>query len=203
MLMKGQPVHEGHIMTIRLANALHPVFTVLASQKEPHLEATKLSELGAAANQSDYRARNYKHVFSRELRDKIFRAGLDDSIQVHQVNTANLWRYLDNAMREGAEGKITLVVGQKEIDEGRYNDQLARYGSHLELAPFEMQAGGLSATQIRQWVKDGDVVKLREAYSFIPNEIERESIVQQMLREWKAVDEKAQELLARKRPRAG
>jgi hypothetical protein len=199
MLMKGQPVHEGHIMTIRLANALHPVFTVLASQKEPHLEATKLSELGAAANQSEYRARNYKHVFSRELRDRIFRAGLDESVQVHQVNTVNLWRYLDKAMRDGAEGKITLVVGQKEIDEGRYNEQLARYGSHLELAPFEMQAGGLSATQIRQWIKDEDVVKLREAYSFIPNEIDREGIIQHMIREWKAVDEKAQSLLPKKK----
>lgn len=208
VLMKGQPVHQGHVEMIKLASEQFAKLSVVASEKAPNLEADKTTALGAAANLTEYRARQYKHVFSNELRGRIFGAALPD-VDVHQVSTVLLWKYLETAQRYGLEGKIKLVVGQKEIDEDRYNEQIGRFGSHLELAPIALQAGGISATEIRALVKeaaDGSrpaVAKLNSAYAFIENELERKNIILEMVREWKAVDEKAQSLLAQKKPKAG
>lgn len=202
-LMKGQPWHSGHFKMLRLGQEREGPVVVVASSKAPNLKAETWKSLGAADTLGKLRERNYKHVFSGKVRRELFAAGLSGQteVQVFYTATHDMWRYLKIAQENGLSGKIRLLVGQKEIDEGRYSAEVARFADHVELVAVPLQEEGLSATMIRALIKDaalGDALaleKLDEAYSCIADETERKKLITSMLKEWKAVDRAARRIL--------
>lgn len=208
VLMKAQPMHAGHVQMIKLAIESFGAVAVLASNKAPNLDSENIQSLGAATTLKKYKSRDYTHVFSNDLRNQILKSALEETLATwNQINTLDLWKYLALAKSLNLAGKIRLVVGQKEVDEGRYDFQLSQYSDHLELAPLPLQEGGISATQIRKLIKDAALgsktarQELENHYGFIQSEWKRTQIVRGLLREWKALDKKAQELLAEKKPK--
>lgn len=207
VVMKGQPPHSGHIEMIKKAvelNAGGAVY-VIASDKKPDLQAKTWKELKAADTKKDLAARNYKYVFSQELRRRILEAGLQGRAQVHIVGIDEFWGYIRRAKAAGAEGAVKLVVGQKEMDEHRYDAQFKEYAAQLEPLVMGMQEDGISATDVRDALrryclgsraeKKEAKLTLDAALSAIPSKAKRAAILRQMAAEWKAVDEAAQRLL--------
>lgn len=205
-LMKGQPWHPGHFKMLGIGQVEYGSVLVVASNKAPDLKADTGKALGAAETLKLLGQGIYKHVFGVKLRKKLFNAGIGDNPNVHAffMNTGDMWRYLKIAKEKGLPGKIRLIVGQKEADEGRYNDQLARYPDHFEVTAIPLQENGISATAIRALIKraaSGDaeaLEELNEVYSFVSEDKERESFISSMLREWKAVDRAAKRILEAK-----
>jgi len=71
--------------------------------------------------------------------------GPEEKVESYQIGISQLWSYLETAKRLKLPGKIRLVVGQKEVDEGRYQEQLELYPDQLELYPVPPQDDGISA----------------------------------------------------------
>lgn len=208
LVMKGHPVHAGHIAMIRKTieeSNRRDVF-ILLSDKGPNLNAATWKEFGAAERKKDLQDKNYTYVFGAELRAKILRAALGPNAKVFPISTARLWKdYLPVAKAQNLPGKIVLAVGKKEIDAGRYDTQISEFGNQLSLLPIAEQEGGLSGTQVREALKAIHYGSPKEAASArkllessmsgIQDESTRKALIEEILAEWKKVDETAVKLL--------
>ncbi len=194
---KLQPPHAGHIALIGAAivqlGADH-VF-VIPSSKEPNPYAESWQELGVADTKKELVAGNYRHVFSQKLREEILRSGLAAGVRIEPMDSRAFWSHLKHAQDNNRRGQVALIMGQKEIDAGRYQEQLARFGSHLRALPIAMQEGGISGTSVRRAIKSlhehGDIASyefLVRAFAFIPKVKDRNRIIGQLLYEWKLVE---------------
>jgi hypothetical protein len=194
---KMQPPHAGHIAMLGAAIAEFGVENVfiMPSDKAPDLTADNWKDLGVAERKRDLAEGNFTHVFSPELREKILRHGLPDEANIHFANTSTFWRYLARATRRNSRGEVALIMGQKEIEEGRYRKQLERFRGYVRPHAIDMQRDGLSATDVRQAIKMvhngmGNLeayLFLQQALEFIPPK-ERDRIIGQLIKEWSAVE---------------
>jgi hypothetical protein len=191
-LCKVQPVHVGHIEIVLAALAslgLSKVY-VVPSAKGPNLSAESWQGLGLAATRTALRARQFTYAFSRALREEILRQGLPAGTKIAFAETSAFMGYLKGAEEEGRRGKVALLMGEKELVAGRYDELLKRYPDHLRAMPMAMQAGGLSATRVRAAIESlherGDKASydfLCEAYAFLPPKV-RKGIIGRLLWEW-------------------
>ena len=204
VVMKGQPIHAGHVAMIRAAverqrgqGDVH----VILSDNAPNLAAETWKGLGAAGTKRELIARDYKYVFDAALRQKILTLALGPGVSVHVEKTSVFRNHVAGAKAQELPGKVKRVVGQKEIDEGRFADEFRALGSHLEPLVIDMQEGGLSGTQVRAAVKDLALhgspsarALLERALGPVP-EAERAGLIAEMVAQWRRVDHKAQALL--------
>lgn len=210
VLMKGQPVHSGHIEMIKKAAAANggkPVF-VAVSHKMPNLGASDWKELKITRTKKELAAGDYTYVFSQALRRDILEAGLGSDANVHFLDTETFWGYLRRAREDKAQGKVKLVVGRKEMTEHRYDFQFQEFKDQLEPLVVEMQEGGISATQVRAALKlqvrgtaaEKKAAKktLEAALASIPKKTDRQKFLKRMAEEWRAVDEIARGVLEKK-----
>lgn len=191
-LGKFQPLHAGHVANIGAAAAAFGPENVhvIASNKEPDLEATNWKDMGIAKRKKDLLSGDYVHVFSQELRQEIFRLGLPEGVNLKFADIAAFWSYLNWARARNLEGNIFFMMGQKEMKAGRYRQQLERFKTHLVPHPLPMQLGGMSGTQVRQAIKSlherGDLASyyfLLSAFAFVPKKMQ-DPIIGQSLKEW-------------------
>lgn len=209
IVMKGQPIHSGHLQMIKQTVARNPgkEIYLLVSDKNPNLQATEWKELKLADTKKALTARDYTYIFDTELRRQILKASVGDLVKVHFGSPNEFWSYVERAHTEGLTGKVKLVVGQKEMDEGRYTDLLARLSENLEPEVIDMQEGGISATQVRAALKNwnlGTVEEKKAAYAFlekayseIKSESTRKNLIDQMLEAWRLADEASQKLITK------
>ncbi len=194
---KMQPPHAGHIALIGAAMqewSPSELF-VLASDKAPDLTAETWKGWGVAARKKDVQAGDYTHVFSPALRTEILQQGLPEGVHAHVIDTSAFWRFLNRAAKDNRKGAVALIVGQKEMDEGRYDAQVKRYADRLRLMPMPMQQEGISATAVRQAVRrlaeQGDPAAydfLKQAFAFVTPARARDRIIGRLIQEWLAVD---------------
>lgn len=206
VLMKGQPVHPGHIQMIREASTTGRVF-VIASDKEPFLEADKWTQLKATDTKTQLKNHDYTYVFSKALRAQILKTGLKGhNVEVVVVNPNFFWKYVETAQSMRLDGQVALIVGEKEISENRYTEQAQSLAANLILEPQPLQENGVSGTTIRKLIRIAALGTLAERTnaraeldaiyaSVIPAPTTRLQIIRQLIKEWKLVDEKAQQLL--------
>lgn len=205
VLMKGQPIHTGHIQMIREAASPGKDTFVVASEKEPNLTALNWKDLGVSATKKELTARDYTYIFDQDFRRKLLREGLPEEIIVTMVSTRHFRNYLHAAKTAGLPGKIKLVVGEKEVAEGRYDDLLKEFGGQFELQPVALKEDGLSATQVRDALKiaatgkkaerEGAIAKLNQAFSYIESDTARKRAINKAIRRWQEVDEAVQPLV--------
>ena len=200
VLMKGQPAHSGHIEMIKRAveaNGGRPVF-VTVSHKTADLQASDWKGLKVSPTKKELAAGDYRYVFSEDLRREILESGLGEGSHVYFLDTEEFWGYLRRARQDKAQGKVRLVVGQKEMAQHRYDHQFQEFKEQLEPLIVKMQEGGISATQVRAALKDyirGTAARkkaakktLDAALVSIPEEAERGKLLARMVAEWKTVD---------------
>ncbi len=211
VVMKGQPIHAGHIEMIRKAVALNPgkKIYIIASDKAPNLEATEWKKLKATDTKKDLQEQKYTYIFNNEFREQLLRAGLKDvDAEIAIVNPGFFWSYVRTAKAQSFPGKIKLVVGEKEVTEGRYTLQLQELGEQFELLSIPLTQNGLSATQVRNALKTAvlgnrteqlqAMATLDQAFGYLSNDIERRQAIQEALSQWKKLDEVAQSLISSK-----
>jgi hypothetical protein len=98
------------------------------------------------------------------------------------------------------------MEGEKEISENRYTEQAQSLAANLILEPQPLQENGVSGTTIRKLIRiaaSGTLAERTNARaeldaiyaSVIPAPTTRLQIIRQLIKEWKLVDEKAQQLL--------
>lgn len=217
VLMKGQPVHSGHIEMIRQAvkqNAGAPVHVILSS-KEPDLTAQDWRDLGVADTKKALERRNYTYVFDVGLKREILEAGLKSEItrgrvRIHTLNPGLLWVASARWLHERETGvalkrPVSLVVGEKEMDQARYDDQLEQYAGVLTPLVIPMQSGGVSGTQVRRALRDavsGDAALekaamqvIAESLAAVPNARTRARLVKRVIARYREVDARVTELL--------
>ncbi|MCB0329177.1 MAG: hypothetical protein KDD70_05925 [Bdellovibrionales bacterium] len=205
---KFQPPHSGHIAFIKKVQEEagdKPVY-VLASNKQPDLDAEKWNNMGVSTKarkgevESDLRAARYDRVFSVDFRADCFREAFGDELAgVHFLSPREFWSYVREAKREGRPGKVRLAVGKKEIDEGRYSDQFARYGSHVEALTIEMQKDGVSGTEMKTALRnlalhgdEGSYQHLRYGFDYMPAG-KRSEFIHRAYQAWVELHEEVQE----------
>ena len=201
---KFQPPHSGHIELLKKAvteASGAPVF-VIVSPLQPRLHARTWSGMKVAPSRRAFEEFEFIHVFSRSLRDQMFRAALPKTAQLYFVSPDQLWGHIEDARVEDREGKVKLLIGQKEIEQGRYKSQFAEYEQWLEPLSIELQGGGISGTEVRQRVRaaalhpsDDTRRAVSEALSYIPKDRTRERIARKMITEYRRVIEKAKLIL--------
>ncbi len=212
VLMKGQPPHAGHIEMIKQAVALNgggDVF-VIASRKGPNLSAADWEGLGLADTKRELAAGEYKRVFSPELRRRLLEAGLDGAARIHVADVNRFWSYLRRAKQDDLEGTVKLVVGAKEMDERRYDDQLAEHADRLEPLVVPMRKESLSGTAVRlalrAWCFGTPTEKraakniLDAALSVIPAKAARKVFLEDLAAEWRLADAAVRRLLDTAKP---
>lgn len=199
IVLKGQPFHQGHIdMILETAKLGSPVF-VIASDIAPNLDATHWRDLGAAPTLKLLKTQKYVHVFSNHLRRQLLHHGLGNEVSIHFLNPSNwFWGgYLARARELNLPGKVRLVMGQKEIDQNRYNDQLIFFEEVVAPHPMPMQRNGMSGTITREIIEDSVIIdmrppRLQEIFKYVED---REPIIDAVLQEWRDLDELAQSLI--------
>lgn len=201
---KGQPFHAGHAQLLAAAVLRYGADRVFAlpSRKAPNLAAGTWQELGVTESRQELTRGAYTHVFSLELRREILRHALPLGVNAIFADHRALWSHVKNAQDQGLPGQVVLLVGEKELRSGRYEAQLRALGSHLRLEAMPMQEAGLSATDVRRSIatllergERAAYENLVRALSFIQNERERDSIIGQMVHEWKKVQKAAERVL--------
>lgn len=220
LLMKGQPVHSGHIEMIRQAAQLNGqgVVHVILSSKEPRLDAEHWRELKVADTRKELERGAYMYVFDTELKRALLEAGLKKEIraghvQIHTLNPGLLWIATGRLLRDrelgvGLARTIRLVMGEKEMEQARYDDQLELYNGVLEPLVVPMQSGGVSATLVRRALRDtlSDQPRVREAaiavildaLKSIPNSRTRGQMMRKIVARYALVHGRVQELLGEK-----
>lgn len=207
VVMKVQPIHTGHIQMIREATANNPnqKVYIIASDKEADLAAKEWRHLKATETKKDLQNQNYTYVFSQKFRKQLLAEGLKGiDAEVVMINPGYFWSYLRTAKALDLPGKIKLVVGEKEITEGRYALQVQELGSHFELQAIALKENGLSATQVREALKAaaiGDksekpqaMLVLDKAFSYLPR-LARKRAIKEAIKQWNQLDEVAQTLI--------
>jgi hypothetical protein len=189
---KLQPPHAGHIAMLGAAIAEFGVENVfiMPSDKAPNFDAETWRELKVGNRKKDLIAGDLTHVFSPAIREEILRYGLSENAQIHFANTLTFWRYLNRAKKRERHGEAALIMGQKEMEEGRYRKQLERFRGYVRPHPIDMQHDGLSSTEVRQairMVNDGmgnleAYLFLQRAFDFIPPK-ERDRIIGKLAKE--------------------
>lgn len=204
---KFQPPHAGHIAMISAAVAQFGIenVLVLASDRVPDLSAEHWKDVGVVARNApkkDLAEKRWTHIFTREIREQILRAGMPKGTPLLFADTAVLWSYLNRAVKNGEPGTMALVMGEKEIEAGRYQEVLERYPEHLRTVPLQMQAEGLSSTMVRKAIQSlherGDTASyefLTKAFHFIAGK-ERDRIIGQLLKQWGDVEAAVARVLA-------
>lgn len=208
VILKGQPIHAGHVQMIRRAALQYPgqPLYIFLSDSVPNLAAPEWRGLKVAATKKALEQRNYTYVFQPEFRRKLLLKGLEGiHAEVHILNPAVLWKYLRVAKDARLPGSVNLIVGEKEISAHRYDklqDDLAPY---LKVVPIQLQADGLSATKVRASLRKaavGDRAERHEAlqeldrdFSFIANPTTRRRWIGEMIRQWQGVDRAVQGVL--------
>lgn len=207
VIAKMQPVHAGHVAMVKEAIRLNSggETVVVLSDKTHNLTAKDWKGLKVADTKKKLVARDYTYVFSQSLRRRILEASLPAGTKIYFTATNEWTVYLSRAQQAGEAGKVKRVVGQKEMDEKRFDYEFEKYGSHLEPLVVPMQNGGISGTDVRNALKasvlgtaaEKKVAKevLEAALASIPTAKDRAAIMMQMIAEWKAVDEKVQALV--------
>ena len=116
-------------------------------------------------------------------------------VKIVIINPRMLVFFLQRAKEEGRQGKVTLMVGQKEIEAKRYRSQEQAFPDHLTVRSLPPFFDGLSGTEVRQALKDaalkrceGSIRKLHEALDYVEDPLERELIVRALIRGWKIAD---------------
>ncbi len=199
IMMKGQPIHAGHVRMIQEALSQangSPVFVVVSS-KEANLKASTWKELGVSASKKELQDRNYTYIFDVEFKREILNASLGDTAQVYFINPSDFWKYVQLAKDLKLSGKIRLAMGAKELEEERYQNQLAAFADQLEPLVIEMQEGSISGTQVRVALKDmnlGDAMTkkraarvLKQAFAVLPASL-RAGFQQRAIESWGNVD---------------
>lgn len=202
IVLKGQPVHGGHIAMIQAAVHNNPgkkIF-ILLSSKEPNLDATDWRSLGATDTKKKLLEKEYTHVFSVELRRTLLEQGLKNlPIEILIEEPFNFWNYLRSAKAAGLEGQVQLIVGEKEVQEQRYAIQQQELSSVFQLQPIELKLDGISGTQVRESLRKlalgNESEKLQSlafldgVYGYIKNKTFRRGMIQKMASEWKTLDD--------------
>jgi hypothetical protein len=182
---------------------------VVLSDNEPKLDATHWRELGAAKTRTELIARDYTYVFDGELRQRMLKSALGPDVEVVLAETADFRRYVTEAQQAGLTGKIRYVVGQKEIDQRRYDAMFESLATHLEPLVVEMQEDGISATQVRGALKQyalagatGPLPSVLERALSVFAKQDRDSFLREMVQRWQQVDQAAMALVATKTKKA-
>lgn len=207
VVLKGQPVHGGHIEMIKTAVRNNPgkKVYVLLSNKEPNLEATEWRGLGISDTKKKLQEKEYTYIFSTEFRRKILEQGLKKlPVEILVQEPFTFWSHLRSAKAAGLEGQVQLIVGDKEIQEQRYALQQQELSTVFQLQSVDLQLNGISATRVRESLrkavlgseaeKSESFAMLSEVYGFIGNQVTRRRLINQMMKEWKMVDELATKL---------
>ena len=196
VVMKGQPVHAGHIAMVKQVVKENPgrdVF-VIASEKEPNLRATDYKEI--AKSRRAAREGEFTHVFDARIRRRILELGLGQSVPFYILNVGTVTAYASLAKSLGLEGTIYRAMGSKEEGTSRFADEFRKYGSHIAPLYVEMQAGGISGTQTREAIaqmstfekeKPADAqTSLDRAFAFI-DEPQRSQVCGELVRQFRAM----------------
>lgn len=207
VLMKGQPVHSGHLRMIRRAVEMNPgaPVYVIASNREADLAASAWGDLGLTDTKKELEARDYTYIFSGALKREILESGLNGAAPVYILNPGTLWSYLKIAQATGAQGQVKVVMGQKEWDRARYDDQLEEHAVVLDKLVVDMQSEGISGTQVRRALRDfvleagekrqAALAVLEAALAEIPTKKRRKQLLNKLAKEWEAADSAAQRAL--------
>ena len=204
-LCKLQPLHAGHVAMLRAAKqqAGDAPFFVIASDKQPNLEAALWKAFGVTSTRRELQERSYTHVFSNELRMRLISQVPELEDCTFLTNPGFLWSYLARAKESGERGLANLVIGEKEALEQRYAEQLEAFSSHLQLLAIPEKKGGLSGTQVREAVRTAALSDTAEAWQTLHQALEyvnqkdrRTQLIRALIREWKRVDRIAQGLVA-------
>ena len=184
MIKKTIEMHKGPVV-------------VLASKKQANFRAVHWKDFGVVGSDglnNGILKRKYRYPFSISLRKKLFELMLPDDVPVHFIATSHFRSYLSNAADKNEKGHIHLVVGQKEVKEGRYDRYLNDFPKHLKLMPIPMQNDGISATSVREAVSHGDHDHLKSLYHMLDENV-LDLIVDRMFFEWSRVDRKILEVV--------
>lgn len=208
VVMKGQPIQPGHVAMIKEAmrqqRGVGKVVVVL-SDNAPNLTATHWRDLGAAKTRTELAARDYTYLFDVDLRKRMLKSALGESVEVVIADTADFWRYVNDAKQANHPGKIRFVVGAKEMEQRRYDAIFQSLDSHLAPLVVDMQEDGISATQVRAALKqhvlagaNGPLPPVLAHALSVFAEGDREAFLREMVQRWRAVDDAAAPLVAAK-----
>lgn len=200
--------HQGHFEMLQsvLQDPTIKELHILVSPKSPRPKALTRATLGVAETKSEVRNRDYRCLLSRDLRREIAQhlvAGLDDNrVTFHMLSPSLFWEHVRRGAHNGESEKIRFIIGQKEIDTERYDDEFVRLGEQIEPLVVPPCAEGLSATkvrsQLRELVLSGSRSArraLHQALNFVDSRSTRNKLIDAMCAEWKRVDRRAQKLL--------
>lgn len=200
-ILKGQPVHGGHIEMIKQAVRQNPGkrIKIILSDKSPNLEATTREAFGVSGTKKELIAKEYTYIFSAEFRRSILELGLKKlPVDILIEDPYYFWIHLRSAKAAGHLGKVQLIVGEKELREGRYNSQVQELGEVFQLQSIDMQLDEVSGTAVRGLLhraalgtadeRAQAMASLDQVYRFIPAKTTRHRMIQQMILEWKKVD---------------
>lgn len=201
---KLQPPHIGHIAMLRSAIETFGVdrVFVMPSLKAPDFTARHWKDLGVAATKKKLEAGLYEHVFSPALREEMLKFGLPEGVHVQLADPRTFWRYMNRNRDRKREGRVALIMGQKEIDESRFKQQFGRFADYIVPHVVEMQGGGVSATAVRQLgIRRLYETRYEDAYDFLWSafgyipEKERNRVIGRLIAEWKRVDNAVRRLV--------
>ncbi|MEO0335150.1 MAG: DUF6267 family protein [Pseudomonadota bacterium] len=195
VIMKGQPIHAGHIALIKEARKSgRPVF-VLASNKAPNFQAEKWNDFDATETKGDLYEGKYKYFLDNAIRRQLLAAGLghDPGISIHVMSPRwFLDAYLSAAKGEGQEKPVSLVVGAKELDDNRFEMVMEEFPDHFRLEPVELLEGGVSATDIRESIRLGNEEALSSTLDYISDQELKALLMSEILLSWQRVAEVAE-----------
>lgn len=202
---KFQPLHAGHVAMIKTARESGAPVFVLASDKEPNLTAAAWKDLGIAGTKTKLVEGEWEHVFGKATREALFSAaGISDGVVF--LPARSFWSYVAAAATERATGTVKLVVGEKEVTEGRYQSQLDTWGGNLELFPVPLALDGISGTDVRTALsrlasgehastRQSDRAVLDRGLSYIANKGERGRAIDRLVDEYRRVSARVREVL--------
>lgn len=205
-MCKLQPFHAGHVALCAQAVADYGAqnLVIVASHKEAQLEASALGKTKLADRVSDIVERQWQYPFSLDLRRELISHGIPEGARLFMEGTDVFFGALKRIKDEGAKIRVRLLVGAKELEQGRYDVLLREYSDHVNLLSYDLFEEGLSATQVRFHVRrlseEGDMESLEfllKALDYIPHKKERMRLIGQMIFEWREAENAVRQILFR------
>ncbi len=208
--IKGQPFHIGHVLAITEVALSNPDRTihVLASMKQPNLAAENWKQLEASDSKKRTKNGDFDYVFSAELRKQLIQlATFPENVQIHFCPPNLIWNHIALLSRQITSNqqspiKYQIAMGRKEAVQNRYDEILKLFEDVVTPYYVDPQCNGISGTSVRTSIMElvsdplsvSERQKLHGALSFVEDNATRESFIEQLIEEYRALMTVAEKL---------